>query len=399
VIVPSRYLMPFIVALSLCCFAAALIIRMVDPLVPEIAREFASTPEHMALLASAFAFPYAFGQPLLGPLGDAIGKARIIQGCLIILTIALALAALAPTPDLLFAARIVAGLAAGGTVPVSLAMVGDRVAMDERQVALSRLLVAMLTGQLTGALGAGVVGSFLGWRAVMWIGCGIIAGATVLAHLYLTPRVAVVRRPFSLQSIRNGYGLVFQNPRAKICYGAVYVGGVCLFGMLPHVAHLLEARGAGSIREAGYIIAGAAIGGVLYALGVRRILTAVGGQMNMIRLGGLIAGLGLTLVAMSVTWPQEMGAFTTLGFGFYMIHNSLQTQATELAPTARGAAVSLHAFFFFTGQASGPPLFAAGFALWGPTVTIVLAGAVMAALGFVLAGLLTRSNALARVAP
>jgi MFS transporter, DHA1 family, inner membrane transport protein len=138
---------------------------------------------------------------------------------------------------------------------------------------------------------------------------------------------------------------------------------------------------------------------VLYALGVRRILTAVGGQMNMIRLGGLIAGLGLTLVAMSVTWPQEMGAFTTLGFGFYMIHNSLQTQATELAPTARGAAVSLHAFFFFTGQASGPPLFAAGFALWGPTVTIVLAGAVMAALGFVLAGLLTRSNALARVAP
>ena len=125
--------MPFIVALSLCCFAAALIIRMVDPLVPDIAREFASTPEHMALLASAFAFPYAFGQPLLGPLGDAIGKARIIQGCLIILTLALALSAIAPTPATLFAARIAAGLAAGGTVPVSLAMVGDRVAMDQRR--------------------------------------------------------------------------------------------------------------------------------------------------------------------------------------------------------------------------------------------------------------------------
>ncbi len=388
--------MPFLVALSLCCFAAALIIRMVDPLVPDIARDFGSTPEHMALLASAFAFPYAFGQPILGPLGDAIGKARIIQGCLIILTVALALSALAPTPELLFASRFVAGLAAGGTVPVSLAMVGDRVAMDERQIALSRLLVAMLTGQLVGALGAGLIGSYLGWRAVSWIGCGLIGGATVLAHLYLSPRVAVVRRPFSLQTIRDGYGLVFQNPRAKICYGAVFVGGVCLFGMLPHVAHLLEARHAGSIREAGYIIAGAAIGGVIFAVSVRGILAAVGGQMNMIRLGGLIAGLGLALIAAAITWPQELAAFVVLGFGFYMIHNSLQTQATELAPTARGAAVSLHAFFFFSGQAAGPPLFAAGFALWGPTLTILLAGAVMATLGFVLAGLLVRSTVTAR---
>ena len=383
--------MPFIVALSLCCFAAALIIRMVDPLVPDIAREFASTPEHMALLASAFAFPYAFGQPLLGPLGDAIGKARIIQGCLIILTLALALSAIAPTPATLFAARIAAGLAAGGTVPVSLAMVGDRVAMDQRQVALSRLLVAMLTGQLVGALGAGVVGSYLGWRVVMWIGCGIILGATLLAHAYLTPRQAVIRTPFSLQSIRDGYGLVFQNPRAKICYGAVYVGGVCLFGMLPHVAHLLEARGAGSIREAGFVIAGAAIGGVIYAVSVRPILAILRGQMNMIRVGGLIAGAGLALVAVSLTWPQEMAAFVILGIGFYMIHNSLQTPATELAPTARGAAVSLHAFFLFSGQASGPPLFGAGFAHLGSVATIGIAAATMAALGFILASLLTRA--------
>ena len=161
--------MPILYALSICAFAAALIIRIVDPMVPEIARSFATTPQHMALLASAFAFPYALGQPLLGPLGYAIGKARIIQGCLIVLAVALALSAVAPTAETLFAARIVAGLAAGGTVPVSLAMVGDRFGIEERQVALSRLLMAMLSGQLLGALGAGIVGSVLGWRAVMWI--------------------------------------------------------------------------------------------------------------------------------------------------------------------------------------------------------------------------------------
>jgi len=384
--------MPFLVALSLCCFAAALIIRMVDPLIPEIARDFAARPEDMALLASAFAFPYALGQPILGPLGDAIGKARIIQGCLILLAVALATSALATSPEMLFTARIMAGLAAGGTVPVSIAMVGDRVGIAERQVALSRLLVAMLTGQLTGALGAGIIGDYVGWRPVMWLGTALILTAAIIASLYLSPRQSVVRKPFSLSSIVDGYGLVFQNPRAKICYAAVFIGGICLFGLFPHIATLLEARNAGSIKEAGFVIAGAAIGGVIYAVLVRKILAVLGGQMNMIRAGGIIAGLGLAVCALHVSWPQEMAAFCVLGIGFYMIHNSLQTQATELAPTARGAAVSLHAFFFFMGQACGPPLFAYGFALFGTRATIWIAAGCMAALGLGLASLLTSAN-------
>ena len=385
--------MPILVALSICAFAAASIIRLVDPVVPGIARDFASTPQHMALLASAFAFPYALGQPLLGPLGDAVGKARIIRGCLIVLAVAMLLAALAPTPEALFAARIMAGLAAGGTVPVSLAMVGDRFPIEQRQVALSKLLMAMLSGQLLGAVGAGFAGSLFGWRAVMWIGFAIIAFAAVLAGLYLTPRQEVERQPFSLASVREGYAKVFANPRAKICYGAVFVGGVCIFGIMPHVAALLEVRGAGSMREAGFVIAGMAVGGLIYTLSVTRLLEALGGQMNMIRAGGLIAGAGFTIAALHLTWLEEFGAFTIIGVGFYMIHNSLQTQATELAPTARGASVSLHAFCFFMGQACGPPLFGLGIDSVGSSWTLVLAALAMALLGFALAGLLTRTDA------
>ena len=42
-----------------------------------------------------------------------------------------------------------------------------------------------------------------------------------------------------------------------------------------------------------------------------------------------------------------------IGFGFNSIHSTLQTKATELAPKARGTAVSLFAFFFFLGQSLG----------------------------------------------
>lgn len=41
------------------------------------------------------------------------------------------------------------------------------------------------------------------------------------------------------------------------------------------------------------------------------------------------------------------------GMGFYMIHNTLQTQATQMSPGQRGTAVSLFAFALFSGQSVG----------------------------------------------
>jgi predicted MFS family arabinose efflux permease len=75
-----------------------------------------------------------------------------------------------------------------------------------------------------------------------------------------------------------------------------------------------------------------------------------------------------------------------------MIHNSLQTQATELAPDARGAAVALHAFFFFLGQACGPVVYRFGFANAGllSPLPILAAAATMAALGFFVANMLAK---------
>ena len=58
---------------------------------------------------------------------------------------------------------------------------------------------------------------------------------------------------------------------------------------------------------------------------------------------------------------MQLAAFTLLGFGFYTLHASIQVQATELSPAARGAAMSLHSFSFFMGHASGPVLYGLGF--------------------------------------
>ena len=46
-------------------------------------------------------------------------------------------------------------------------------------------------------------------------------------------------------------------------------------------------------------------------------------------------------------------AIALIGLGFYMLHNTLQTNATQMAPEARGLAVSLFAFALFTRPVGG----------------------------------------------
>lgn len=384
--------MPLLLVLALSCLASALIVRIIDPLVPQVARDLASDPARVALLASAFAFPYALGQPILGPLGDALGKARVIKWCLIGLTAALALSVVAPNLEMLFASRLFAGLAAGGTIPLAIAIIGDRFELHERQVALSRLLMAMLFGQMVGVIGSGLIGSVVHWRWVMALGCAMVAASLVLSLLYLESRPNANRKPFSIAGMKAGYARVFANPRAKVCYGAVCVEGMCIFGLLPYMAVLLEARGAGGIREAGFVLAGLGFGGIIFTVAVKSLLQVLGGQMNLIRAGGVAAGLGLAAYPFAGSWPSECAAFVMTGLGFYMLHNSLQTQATELAPEARGAAVALHAFFFFFGQACGPILYQLGFASAGllSPLPMLVAAAFMTGLGFVVAKLLSR---------
>jgi predicted MFS family arabinose efflux permease len=374
------------------CFVSSMAMRIIDPVVPEIGRDLHVSAETVALLASAFTFPYALGQPILGALGDALGKAKIIKFSLAILVLGLAASALAPSLDWLFAARIIGGAAGGGVIPLSFALVGDRFAMAERQVAMSRVLTAIIAGQMTGAVGSGLIASAFGWRASMFAGAILAALALALTLSQLHPRANAERPPFRLSRMFDGYGDVFRNPRTVVCFTAVFVEGILVFGLFPYLALLLEQRGAGGLREAGFVLSGFAIGGFIYTAFVRVMLTKLG-LYNLIRAGAAIAGLGFAALSPGWSWPIEQVIMIAVGAGFYMIHNSLQTQATELAPNNRASAVAAHAFFFFLGQAAGPLIYQFGFRIVGSQTTLIAAGIIMALTGIATAaGLKARSS-------
>src|SRR4029077_19509713 len=74
-----------------------------------------------------------------------------------------------------------------------------------------------------------------------------------------------------------------------------------------------------------------------------------------------------------------------MGWGFYMLHGSVQVFSSELSVEARATALSLHSFFFFMGQTLGPIAYGFGIQHAGKVPTLLTAAAIMVALGIVCA--------------
>jgi predicted MFS family arabinose efflux permease len=377
-----------IAILSICGLASTFAVRFIDPMIGVISRDLNADPHTIALLSTAFALPYAFIQPLLGPVGDALGKQRIIQICLAILALALAGALVTRDVPTLFVLRVLAGAAAGGIIPLSLATIGDSVPMAERQVAISRFLIFTISGQLVGGSLSGLLSTWIGWRGVFGLACGLalVAFAAVIVGL---GRPAPFEGKFRVSVAAARYRRILAVPRARALYLFVFVEGAMIFGIQPYIAPMLEARAAGGAPQAGAIIAAFASGGILYTLTVGLLLRSLG-LSRMLAVAGVICGAAFVTMGLGGAWTLDAGAMLAMGLGFYMLHNSFQTQVTEVVPDARASAVSLHAFSYFVGQAIGPVLFGLGLAGIGVAGATLVSALGMLALGLVAARVLGR---------
>jgi len=370
-------------------FASALFIRSTDPVIPLIADGLHVKPATAALLSTAFTLPYALVQPLLGALADMFSKARMMLLCMALVTAATIVCAFAPNFHFLFVARVLAGLASGGVVPISFALVGDMVPVQERQVAMGRLLFAIMTGNLLGATCAGVVGDLLGWRGVFITIGSLGALASAVGTIGFRGRTESTRGRFDLSNLVPNYRTIFRNPLAKICFGTVFLEALFMYGCFPYIATMLRQAGETRASIAGIVIAGFGIGGALYGVLVSRLLPLLGEQ-RMMRFGGSALGFCLIVIALRLYWPYEFFNFALLGFGFYCLHAVVQIYASELAPSARGSAMALHSFFFFLGQAVGPIVYGAGLSTIGLNPVLVFGAAVLVAVGFICARWLRR---------
>jgi predicted MFS family arabinose efflux permease len=360
--------------------------------VPQIAADLLVDVKTAALLSTAFTFPYALTQPVLGTIADFFGRTRLMNVSLLIVSITALVCALAASFELVLAMRVAAGLVAGGVFPIAMALVGDLVPIQQRQIMIGRLLAIALTGNVLGAAIAGVIADLFGWRGIFAVfgGFGLVV---TLAAFYILRSFPVPkpRPPFNFSAVKANYQSIFADPRAKFCFGSVFFEGIFIHGIFPYVAVLLLMGGEARASIAGFVIGAFGLGGVIYSLSVPA-LVAHFAERRLMLIGGTVAAIALSLAALHFPWYVQVAVFGLLGFGFYLLHGCIQVHVTDLSTTARGAATSVHSSSFFLGQATGPVVYGFGYTHGSLELLMFLGSFVILAIAVVCARYLRHRN-------
>ena len=319
-----------------------------------LSNEFGTTVGQASAVVSAFAVAYGCLQLFYGPLGERIGKLRVINLAVLACAVFSALTAVAADFDLLVLSRTLMGASAAGIIPLSMAWLGDQVSYERRQETLAKLMSATVTGMMAGQWFGGWAAHSLGWRSAFVVLSVLFTLSCVLLYV----RLATQRRaaPWQTegsywQQALSGLALL-RVARVRWVLTVTALEGALAFGTLAFVPSQLESHFGLSATMAGGLMALYGVGGLLYSQMARRWLGWFG-ERGLARLGSSLMAAGLLLLAWTHALLLAALGCLLVGLGFYMLHNTLQTQATQMAPQARGNAVTLFACMLFFGQSAG----------------------------------------------
>jgi predicted MFS family arabinose efflux permease len=368
--------------LGLACAVGVSSIYFNQPLLELMSRTFGATAERVGLIAVATQVGYALGMLCFVPLGDVLERRGLIMKMYGAVTVALLLAAIAPTLPMLVGASVLVGLFAAVT-HIVLPIAPDLVEDAQRGRAIGIVMTGLLLGILLARTFAGWVSRIHGWRYVFAVAAAInLAFVPLLGRLM--PRLEPKQDLKYGDAMRSLWTLWRTQPllRESAVLGALAFASFSCFWTT--LAFLLEAH---------YHL-GAGVAGSFGVVGAAGAMTAsLAGRLADRHGSRWVAGVGLSILAASYllmwgvvamrvsVWLHVAGlvvGVVVLDVGAQMTQVANQTRIFGLVPSARSRLNTVYMVLYFTGAAMGSWLSSLAWARWGWNGVSALALGLMA---------------------
>lgn len=385
-----------IALLAVAGFAAQAMVRSTDSLLPQIAADLQVSVGATSIVVTAYLLAHGSVQLVIGPIGDRFGKYFCVAIAAAFSTTMVVACGLASSLPILVAARLACGLATGWIVPFALAFVGDVIPYERRQQVLGRFLSGQILGQMFGQAAGGVLGDYFGWRNVFFILAALLATATfgLFYELWRNPITRVGHA-----SARPGggfvadYSMVLRSPWARTVIAVGFIEAAALFGAFTYVGADLHLRFGVNFALVGLFVGTFAVGGLIYSISVRVLFDRFG-PVGLASGGGIVLAVAFVILAAEPHYWMAPIAITLTGLGYYMLHNTLQTNETQMTPQARGTAVAIFSSALYLGQTAGVAAGGVVFDRFTAVPLFLAAAAVLLGLAFWFARQLKRRRAL-----
>lgn len=164
--------------------AFALLQSLVIPVLTTVQHELHTTQSAATWVLTAYLLSASIMTPILGRVGDMIGKERVFVATLVALAAGSLLAAVASSIGVLIVARVIQGIA-GGMVPVAFGIIRDEFPAGKVTGAVGALASLTAVGAGLGIVLAGPIVDGLGYRWLFWLPMILTVIAAVSAVLFV----------------------------------------------------------------------------------------------------------------------------------------------------------------------------------------------------------------------
>jgi DHA1 family bicyclomycin/chloramphenicol resistance-like MFS transporter len=362
----GRSYVKFVLVLGALIAIGPLTIDTYLPAMPSIADELGATESQVQGTLTGILLGLGLGQLLVGPLADAVGRRKPLIAGLVLHIVASVACALAPTVELLTAARVVQGLGNAAVSVVAMATVRDLFTGSAAATLLSRLMLVMGIAPIVAPTIGGAVLAHTSWRGVFGLvslaGVVLVTVASLLLRETLPPER---RRRLQLLPVLRTYGSLL---RDRTFVGLVLISGLMfatLFSYIGGSSFVLQEIYGLSVAQFGLAFGlnslGFLTGSQLNPFLLRRL-----GPRDIVRAGvGIGAVSALVLLAAAATGvgglPLVLGPLWFLLFACGLtLPNTPALALTRHGEAAGTAAALLGASQFVIGGAAAPVIGALG---------------------------------------
>jgi MFS family permease len=176
----ARYQITFIV-LAVATGAYSLLQSMVSPVLPLLETSLHTSQGTVTWVLTAYLLSASVFTPILGRVGDMIGKEKVLVAVLVALALGSILAALATSISVMIVARAIQGVG-GGVIPLAFGIVRDEFPREKVAGAIGVIAALLAVGGGLGLVLAGPIVQVLDYHWLFWIPGVVVAAAAIATH-------------------------------------------------------------------------------------------------------------------------------------------------------------------------------------------------------------------------
>ena len=379
-----------------CCLSlliASMDATIVNVAIPSIRAEFHASPAQLQWVIDVYTLVLASLLLLAGATGDRFGRRRIFQTGLVVFALGSLVCSLAPTVEMLIAARFLQAVGGSMLNPVAMSIVTQvftgRVERARAIGIWGRVVgISMVLGPIIG----GLLIELVGWRAVFWINLPICALAIVLTAVFVPESKSATMRDIDplgqglaiaflfgvVFVLIEGPGMGWTHPLTigfaaasvaafaaflrvesrrrdpfidlrffrSMPFASATVIAVCAFAtfgaFLFMMSLYLQGERQLSPVQTGLVFLPIAIGALIFSPLSGRLVGRFGARPSLVASGVLLTAAALLLTRLTAQTPvwQLLVVFAVFGIGFSMVNAPVTTAAVSGMPTDRAGAAS-----------------------------------------------------------